>query len=137
MASRFSLSALALATLTRMVCSASAATSLPRAMMTSLPSASCCSTNGGTDQPTSICPDMTCVSVPGAPPVATSFGLAFAWFTSCNRMRLVEEPGEENATVLPLVSASRLMPLSGRAYQNASAAPVASALMIRTGMPFA
>ena len=29
------------------------------------------------------------------------------------------------------------MPLSGRAYQNASAAPVASALMILTGMPLA
>ena len=52
-------------------------------------------------------------------------------------MRLVDEPGEENATVLPLVSARRLMPLSGRAYQNASAAPVASALMILTGMPLA
>lgn len=34
----------------------------------------------------------------------------------------MDEPGEENATVLLLVSASRLMPLSGRAYQNASAA---------------
>src|SRR5215471_5609769 len=129
-ASRRSLSALALATFTRMVCCASAATSLPRAMMTSLPSASCCSTKGGTDQPTSICPDITWVSVAGAPPVATSLGVTFAWFTSCSRMRLVEEPGEENATVLPLVSARRVMPLSGRAYQNASAAPVASALMI-------
>jgi hypothetical protein len=39
---------------------------------------------------------------------------------SCNRIRLVDEPGEEKATVLPLVSASPLMPLSGRAYQNAS-----------------
>ena len=77
------------------------------------------------------------MSVAGAPPEATSLGVTFAWFTSCSRMRLVEEPGEENATVLPLVSARRLMPLSGRAYQNASAAPVASALMIFTGMPLA
>ena len=30
----------------------------------------------------------------------------------------MDEPGEENATVLPWVSASRLMPLSGRAYQR-------------------
>ena len=41
------------------------------------------------------------------------------------------------AKVMPLVSARRVMPLSGRAYQNASAAPVASALMILTGMPLA
>ena len=50
-------------------------------------------------------------------------------------MRLVEEPGDENATVLPLVSFRLLMPLSVRAYQNASAAPVASAEMTRTGAP--
>ena len=43
----------------------------------------------------------------------------------------------ENATVLPLVSRMLLMPLSGRAYQNASGAPVASAEMIFTGMPLA
>src|SRR5262245_62840774 len=104
-------------------------------MITSLPSASCCSTNGGTDQPTSICPDITWVSVPGAPPVGTSLGATLAWPTSCSRIRLVDEPGEENATVLPLVSARLLMPLSGRAYQNASGAPVASALMIFTGIP--
>ena len=42
-------------------------------------------------------------------------------------MRLVDDPGEENATVLPFVSLMLLMPLSGREYQNASGAPVASA----------
>jgi hypothetical protein len=52
-------------------------------------------------------------------------------------MRFVDDPGEEYATVLPLMSASPLIPLSGRAYQNASAAPVASALMIFTGVPLA
>ena len=75
--------------------------------------------------------------MPGAPPVATSFGATLAWFTSCSTIRLVDEPGEENATVLPAASARLLMPLSGRAYQNASGAPVASALMIFTGMPLA
>ena len=37
------------------------------------------STNGGTDQPTSIWPLITCVSVPGAPLVATSYGVACSW----------------------------------------------------------
>ena len=53
-------------------------------------------------------------------------------------MRLVEEPGEENATRLAGgIGLMLRMPLSGRAYQNASGAPVASALMIFTGMPLA
>src|ERR1700730_3134316 len=103
---------------------------LPLAMIASLPSSSCCRTNGGTATPRSIWPGITCVSVPGAPPVATILGVTFACWMSCNRIRLVEEPGEENATVLPAVSARLVMPLSGRAYQNASGAPVASALMI-------
>ena len=47
---------------------------------------------------------MTCVSVAGAPPVATSFGLTFSCRVSCRMMRLVDDPGEENATVLPVVS---------------------------------
>jgi hypothetical protein len=64
-------------------------------------------------------------------------GVTFACWMSCSSIRLVEEPGEENATVLPAVSARLVMPLSGRAYQNASGAPVASALMIFTGMPLA
>jgi hypothetical protein len=79
-------------------------------MIASLPSASCCRTNGGTDQPTSICLDITCVSVAGAPPVATILGVTFACWMSCSRMRLVEEPGEENATVLPAVSARLAIP---------------------------
>src|SRR5271166_6574685 len=75
--------------------------------------------------------------VPGRPPVGTSLGVTFSWLMSCRMMRLVEEPGEENATVLPFVSLMVLMPLSGRAYQNASGAPVASAEMIFTGIPLA
>src|SRR6266404_33306 len=78
---------------------------------------------------------MTWVYVAGAPPVGTSLGLEPAAFTSCNRIRLVDEPGEENATVLPLVSFRLLMPLAVGAYQNASAAPVPSAEMMRTGAP--
>ena len=46
------------------------------------PSAECSSTKGDPDQPTSTCPDITCVRVPGAAPVATSLGVTLAWVTS-------------------------------------------------------
>jgi hypothetical protein len=51
--------------------------------------------SGGTDQPASICPDMTWVRVSGMPPEDTSFGFTPAASASAWITRWVEEPGRE------------------------------------------
>jgi hypothetical protein len=56
------------------------------------------------------------VSVAGTPPVATSLASTPAFLTSASAIRFEDEPGEENATVLPPVSLRLRMPLCARAY---------------------
>ena len=68
------------------------AASLPLAIMRILPSSSCCSPNGGADQPTSIWPDITCVSVGAGPPVAVGFALRSYCFMKAVTMPCVDEP---------------------------------------------
>ena len=50
------------------------------------------SPNGGADQPTSICPDITWVSVGAGPPVAVGFALRSYCFMNAVTMPCVDEP---------------------------------------------
>jgi hypothetical protein len=59
----------------RTVCPLNTAASLPVVMIRIFPSSSCCRPSGGADQPMSIWPDSTCVSVGAGPPVAVGFAL--------------------------------------------------------------
>src|SRR5439155_27263547 len=120
----------------RTVCLLSAVASLPLATIRIFPSSSCCSPKGGADQPTSICPDITCVSVAGGPPVATGFAFKSNCFMNAVTIPCVDEPFVEYAIVLPSVSLSDLIGEFAAEYQNKSAAPVVSAPMTRTGAPF-
>src|SRR5436309_10269133 len=108
----------------RTVCPLNTDASLPLAMMRILRSSSCCKPNGGADQPTSICPDITCVSVEGGPPVATGFAFKSYCFMNAVTMPCVDDPLVEYAIVLPSVSLSDLIGDVAAAYQNKSAAPV-------------
>src|SRR5512132_4666346 len=99
-------------------------------------SSSWSSPNGGADQPTSTCPDITCVSVDDGLPVATGVAFKSYCFMNAVTMPLVDEPFVEYASVLPAVSFSDLMGESLRTYQNRSRAPVVCAPMMRTGAPF-
>ena len=103
--------------LTRMVWLASCGTSVVRAITVILPSRMFCRPNGAAAQPTSICPVITCVKVAGAPPAASGLASTCAWRSSASRIRFDDEPGEENAIVLPAASFRLLMLLSARAYQ--------------------
>ena len=81
-----------LVTNSRTVCPLNTTASLPLAMMRILPSSSCCRPNGGADQPTSICPDMTCVSVGAGPPVAVGLAFRSYCFMNAVTMPCVDEP---------------------------------------------
>src|SRR5437762_6086815 len=105
-------------------------------MIRILPSSSCCMPNGGADQPTSICPDITCVSVGAGPPVAVGLALRSYCFMNAVTTPCVDEPLVEYAIVLPSVSLSVLMGEAAGTYQYRSDAPVVSAPMMRTGAPF-
>ena len=86
-----------------------AAASLPLAMMRICFASSWSSPNGGADQPTSICPDITCVSVGAGPPVAVGFALRSYCLTNALTMPCVDEPLVEYAMVLPSASFSVLI----------------------------
>ena len=58
-----------------------------------------------------------------------------ASFSSCSRMRLLDEPGLEKPTLLPCASLRLVMPLPALAYQYTSGAPVEAGEMTRTGAP--
>ena len=106
-------------------------------MIRRLPSLTSCRPSGTTDQPTSICPVMTCVVVPGTPPVAVGLALEPVCRSSASRIRFDDEPGEENATVLPSGTSLRVLyGLSAFTHQNSSLAPVISAEITLTGAPF-
>ena len=111
------------ATLTRRVWCASSGTSLPLATMAMVPSATCARPNGGTDHPISTCRVMICVSVPGAPPFARGLASTPACFTSARTMRLVDDPGEENATLFPAASFNVFIPLSAPRVPECVACP--------------
>ncbi len=121
---------------TRVVWSASAGTSVPRAMMRISPAFSSFSPIGGTDQPMSICPDITCVSVAPAPPVGVGCAFTPACCSSASSTRLDDDPAAENAAVWPPASFIERIGPFVRAYQNRSDAPCHSASITRTGAPF-
>ena len=78
--------------LTRTVWPLNTAASLPLAMTRIAPSSSCFSPNGGAAQPTSICPDITCVSVAEGLPVAVGLALRSYCFMNAVTMPCVELP---------------------------------------------
>src|SRR5450759_5199997 len=88
-------------------------------------------------QPTSICPDMSWVSVAAGPPVLTVLGLAPAAAAMASSIRFEDEPGREKATDLPLVSFMLRIAESALAYHHRSAAPVEVAEMMAMGAPLA
>ena len=80
----------------------------------------------------SIWPVMVWVKVAGTPPVGTGLALEPACLSSVSRIRFDDEPGDENAMVLPSpASFSDLIGLSALTHQNSSCAPVISAEMMR------
>src|SRR5882724_10297492 len=91
--------------------------SLPLAMIRILPSSNCCKPNGGADQPTSIWPDITCVSVGAGPPVAVGLALRSYCFMKAVTIPCVDEPLVEYAIVLPSVSLSDLIGELAATYQ--------------------
>ena len=101
----------------RTVCPLNTDASLPLAMIRILPSSNCCSPNGGADQPTSIWPDITCVSVGAGPPVAVGFAFRSYCFMNAVTMPCVDEPLVEYAIVLPSVSFSDLIGEFAGTYQ--------------------
>src|SRR5438045_2854329 len=107
----------AVATSSRTVCPLNAAASLPLAITRILPSSSCCSPNGGAAHPMSICPDITCVSVPEGLPVAVGFAFRSYCFMNALTMPCVDDPLVEYAIVLPSLSFSDLIGEVDGTYQ--------------------
>src|ERR1700734_2917182 len=93
--------------------------------------------NGGPAQPTSIWPDITCVSVDGGLPVATGLALRSNCLMKAATTAFVDAPLVEYAMVLPSVSRNDRTGESDRTYQNRSPPPFISAPMMRNGAPFA
>src|SRR5258708_29892621 len=75
--------------------------SFARATILIAPSSICLKPNGGDDQPTSIWPDITWVSVEEGLPVAVGFALRPNSFMKASTIECVDEPLVEYAIVLP------------------------------------
>ena len=101
----------------RTVCPLKTVASLPLATIRILPSSSCCRPNGGADQPTSTCPDITCVSVAAGPPVAVGFAFKSYCFKNAVTIPWVDAPLVEYAMVLPSVSRNDLIGEFAGTYQ--------------------
>jgi hypothetical protein len=86
------LSAPALTTCTRTVWSWVVGASLPRAINRILPSSSASSPNGGDAHPTSIWPDIACVTVTAAAPVEMAFAETPKYLMSASTVMWVEAP---------------------------------------------
>src|SRR5215468_8806680 len=108
----------ALMIVARTVCPRSDGTSLPRAMLRTLPSLISCMAMGGADQPMSIWPDITAVRVAGGLPVGVGFALTPSSSTNASTILWELDPLVEYATVLRAVASARdLRGDSARTYQ--------------------
>ena len=76
----------------RIVCPRTSGASFARATMRIAPSSICLKPNGGEDQPTSICPDMTWVRVADGLPVAVGFAFRPNSLMKASTIECVDEP---------------------------------------------
>src|SRR5229473_6395098 len=93
-------------------------TSLPWAIMRTLPSLTSCMAMGGADQPMSIWPDITAVRVAGGEPVGVGFALRPSSSTNASTMLWELDPLVEYAIELRAVTSAKVLSgESARTYQ--------------------
>src|SRR5690242_1126268 len=109
--SRCALSQLALTASTRIVWLRTSGASSPLTTTRSSPLWSLSRNTGADDQPRSIWPDMTWVSTAVGEPAGMRLTLTPKYLASAPETRSVDEPGRENAIVLPLASLKVLIGL--------------------------